>query len=1004
MRKIDCEVLVIGGGATGAGVLRDLAMRGFRAALVEKGDLTHGTTGRYHGLLHSGGRYVVRDPVAAQECMEENRIIRRILAHCIEDCGGWFVLTPWDDPDYVPQFLAGCRRAGIPVEEVPLQQIWHQEPYLNPHISLCYRVPDASADSFAATKAHIEDAQGRGALVLNYHQVVAIIQHNGRVQGVRCYDRVKGEEVEISADLVVNAAGAWAGQIAALAGVTVAILPGKGIMLAVNHRVVNTVINRLKLPSDGDILVPAHTVAIIGTTDVRVEDPDRLAIEPWEVELMLREGERLVPGFRSMRILRAWAGVRPLYQEVARAGDDDRQVTRAFVLLDHAERDGLEGFLTITGGKWTTFRRMAEVTVDAVCRKLNTNRPCRTHLEPLPTPTHGYHHLGARLAQVEKGTTFGKLICECELATLEDVSHAIQKDLTKTLDDVRREVRLGMGPCQGGFCSLRAAGLFHHLRCSIQEEAHLCANQALLDFLEERWHGLRPILWGDQLRQERFNELIYRSLLNVEQLPRPKGPLLTVEPYLSSTSTDCGTGTDRGIAFSPEEKQKEEKTADSTPPVISVGDEMDVLVIGGGLAGLTTAWHLVRHGLRVRVIAKGWGALYWHAGCVDVLGNLPNAQWSTEVINPKESIAWLKEHQPDHPYSWLGESSLNESLQAFRELGRQNDYPFYGSLEHNWRLPTAVGAPRLTCLAPETMIAGDLTSRQPMMIVGIDGYLDFYPNWVADNINALGIPACGVILSLPALQARKSLTTLFLAQSFEQAAFREMFAEALLSQCGTQVTSGEWRIGLPAILGIDQPLRVLRHLEELLGAKVFEIPTLPPSIPGMRLHNLLLGAIHRNGGIVWEGMQVNGFLEGEGGRRIDLVWNEAAARRRAHRARYFVLATGGLLGGGLVANYEGTVQETVFGLPLEYPAGRGNWFQERFIAESSHPLYLSGVRVNLDMQVLSSQGELLYENLRVVGTMLAGCDPLQERSLEGLCLASGYRAAMSILAEERAVR
>jgi glycerol-3-phosphate dehydrogenase len=115
MRKIQTEILVIGGGATGTGVMRDLAMRGFKAVMVEKGDLTHGTTGRYHGLLHSGGRYAVKDPLAAKECIEENRILRRIMPHCIEDTGGFFVVTPWDAPSYAPPFRIGCEVAGIPI-------------------------------------------------------------------------------------------------------------------------------------------------------------------------------------------------------------------------------------------------------------------------------------------------------------------------------------------------------------------------------------------------------------------------------------------------------------------------------------------------------------------------------------------------------------------------------------------------------------------------------------------------------------------------------------------------------------------------------------------------------------------------------------------------------------------------------------------------------------------------------------------------------------------------
>ncbi len=527
MRTIQTEVLVIGGGATGAGIIRDLAMRGFDAILVEKRDLTHGTTGRYHGLLHSGGRYAVKDPKAAVECIEENRILRRIMPHCLEDTGGFFVVTPWDDPDFGDTFMEGCRNAGIPVEEISVAQMLREEPLLNPKISRCFRVPDAAADSFLATRLNAESARAYGARIWTYHEVRDLMMDGQRVIGAVCYDLVHDEEVRIYADMVVNAAGAWAGKIAAMAGLDVTITPGKGVMVAINHRVLNTVVNRCKMPSDGDIIVPIHTVAVIGTTDVKVSDPEHFAIEPWEVELMLDEGEKLVPGVKEMRILRAWAGVRPLYQETKAV--DTRDITRAYTLLDHETRDGVSGIITMTGGKWTTYRQMAQVTVDHVCEKFGVQRECRTHLEPLPGAEQhgGYHWLGARFADVERRQAYGDLICECELATREDVERAILEGDAKAIDDIRRMVRLGMGPCQGGFCTFRAVGLLHRLRQPDVEEA----NAALRDFLQERWKGLLPILWGQQLRQERLDEFIYLSVLNVDHLPGPKATRLAPVMY-----------------------------------------------------------------------------------------------------------------------------------------------------------------------------------------------------------------------------------------------------------------------------------------------------------------------------------------------------------------------------------------------------------------------------------------------------------------------------------------
>jgi glycerol-3-phosphate dehydrogenase len=529
MRHIQTEVLVIGGGATGTGVVRDLAMRGFDALLVEKRDLTHGTTGRYHGLLHSGGRYVVKDPQAAVECIQENRVLRRIMPHCIEDTGGFFVITPWDDPEYAPRFLEGCHQTGIPVEDVPINQMLRDEPLLNPRISRCFRVPDAAADSFLAADLNAESARQYGARVWTYYEVVKLLDDGHRVVGALCHDLVKDEEVTIHADMIVNAAGAWSGRIAATVGLRVHILPSKGTMIAINHRVLNTVVNRCKMPSDGDIIVPAHTVAVIGTTDEKVNDPEQFAVEPWEIQLMLDEGEKLIPNLKHMRILRAWAGVRPLYQETEVT--DLRDATRAYALLDHETRDGVAGMITITGGKWTTYRLMAQATVDRVCERLGSQRECRTHREPLPNGEKAtYHHLGAPLARVERAPAYGELICECELATRADVERAITTGQAKTIDDIRRDVRLGMGPCQGGFCTYRAAGILHALRRTPIQEI----NVALRDFLQERWKGLLPILWGQQLRQERLDELIYLNVLNTDHLPGPKasrlGPVMYEPP------------------------------------------------------------------------------------------------------------------------------------------------------------------------------------------------------------------------------------------------------------------------------------------------------------------------------------------------------------------------------------------------------------------------------------------------------------------------------------------
>jgi glycerol-3-phosphate dehydrogenase len=511
---LETEVLVIGGGSTGAGVARDAAMRGFKTVLVERRDLADGTTGRYHGLLHSGGRYAVKDPEAAKECVVENAILRRIASDSIEDTGGLFVVTPWDDPAFGDPFLKGCHATGVPVEEIPVAEALRREPRLHPGISRAFTVPDASLDPWKLVWSCARSAQEHGAQILLYHRVVGLERDGDRVTGVVVSNDLSGEEVRIRTDVVVNAAGAWAGEIAEMAGCRVAVVPGKGIMIAMNHRLVHTVINRCKPPADGDILVPIRTVSVIGTTDMRVVDPDELEVTQPEVDEMLDEGERLVPGFREGRALRVWIGARPLFspEEV----DDTREVTRSHALLDHRTRDGIDGFVTITGGKATTFRLMAEVAVDTVCSQLGVERPCRTHEDPLPDSEDGrLYELGARLRAREPVPQSEEIICECELVTRQRLEDAMKRRRTANLDDIRRTLRLGMGPCQGGFCIYRATGILH----AVERLDSSAANAALLSFLQERWKGVHPVLYGDQLRQARLDDWIFQGLLGVQHLP-----------------------------------------------------------------------------------------------------------------------------------------------------------------------------------------------------------------------------------------------------------------------------------------------------------------------------------------------------------------------------------------------------------------------------------------------------------------------------------------------------
>ncbi|HEY2769467.1 MAG TPA: anaerobic glycerol-3-phosphate dehydrogenase subunit GlpA [Solirubrobacteraceae bacterium] len=532
MATLSTDVLVIGGGATGAGVAWDAALRGFDVVLVDRSDLAEGTSGRFHGLLHSGGRYVVKDPKAAEECIGENRILRTILSDCIEDTGGMFVTTPWDDPAYADKFAAGCRATDVDCEEVSPAEALRAEPRVNPQISRAFRVPDANIDVWKTVWSLARGVQQHGGRVLPYRAAVGIHRAGDEVTGARLRDARTGEELDVEARMTINASGAWAGQVAELAGIDgVRILPGRGIMIAMNHRMVNTCINRCQMPTDGDIIVPIRTVCVIGTTDQHTDDPDDHTVLQSEVDAMFDDGEKLVPGFRRARALRVWTGVRPLFED-AKAGDTDtRDVTRAHAILEHSERDGVERFLTITGGKLTTFRLMAEDIVDAACQQLGETRPCLTRTTPVPgSEDRGTYTLGERLERKESSLVEEQLVCECELIPRSKLETAMRRRGTTNLDDVRRLLRLGMGPCQGGFCIYRATGILHGLDGLSAQDA----DQSLLDFLQERWKGVWPVLYGDQLRQARLDDWIFQGVLDVEHLPSIDTPAAT-EPSTAAT-------------------------------------------------------------------------------------------------------------------------------------------------------------------------------------------------------------------------------------------------------------------------------------------------------------------------------------------------------------------------------------------------------------------------------------------------------------------------------------
>lgn len=374
------HAIVIGAGFTGCATAHDLTQRGFKVTVVERGDIANGTSGRTHGLLHSGARYCVTDLEAAIECIDENITLRKIVPQCIEYNGGLFVALNDEDLAYAPLFEAGAEASGIPIEHLTGTQALALEPNLNPAVLRAYRVPDAAFDPLRLALAFAATAKKHGAVFLTYTDVTdLLLDGQGNVTGVHCLNRHSGQKIDLRADIVINATGAWAGKIAEMASMTVPVIPTPGVMVAYDKRLVQRVINRLIAPADGDILLPQRRMLVIGTTSFETNDVDYIPVTDEQVEEMHRHAVELVPALAHASQRGAYMSARPLIG----SGMVGRSLTRTFKCIDHRSTEGIEGFVTITGGKATTCRAMAEKTVDLVCQKLGLALPCITREMPL---------------------------------------------------------------------------------------------------------------------------------------------------------------------------------------------------------------------------------------------------------------------------------------------------------------------------------------------------------------------------------------------------------------------------------------------------------------------------------------------------------------------------------------------------------------------------------------------------------------------------------------------
>ena len=543
------DLIIIGGGVNGTGIARDAAMRGLKTLMLEKKDVASGASGANSGMIHGGIRYLRYDRKVTELSSIDSGYIQKIVPHLLFRIPFIAPLTAADveHPSFRERFLAyGTEvyfgaydlyqplKRGLPSVHLEPEEVYELEPGLRRNLIGAMTMDEWGIDPWRLCVLNAISAQQHGATVLTYTQVLGFVRGpRGEVEGVQTRDQRTGQHSEYRGKLIINVAGAWAPKIAALAGATVRMRPGKGVHLTLDRRLSNYGIIASAVDGRQIFVMPHEQTSIIGTTDTDYYgDPDDLRVTQDEVAYLMEGIESAVPGIREARVLRAWAGIRTTLYEYGKIGDE---LSRDHAIYDH-EREGAKNFLTLIGGKLASYRAQSEELTDLVCARLDCSAPCRTHLEALPggqsfpntsdlaaqyripEPTIGrmaYRHGANAIKICEPADAQPALrapLCRCEQTSYAEAVYCLREENVRRLTDLRRRCRVGMGPCQGARCAGAAAALFAKERDLSAAEAH----RELLDFVGARFRGKRPVLDGEQMAEEELNRGNYLTVGNLD--------------------------------------------------------------------------------------------------------------------------------------------------------------------------------------------------------------------------------------------------------------------------------------------------------------------------------------------------------------------------------------------------------------------------------------------------------------------------------------------------------
>ena len=413
--------------------------------------------------------------------------------------------------------------------------------------------------------------------------------------------------------------------------------------------------------------------------------------------------------------------------------------------------------------------------------------------------------------------------------------------------------------------------------------------------------------------------------------------------------------------------------------------ETELAIIGSGIAGFAASIFALNRKIDSAQIGNT-GAVAYTTGYLDLLGS--NEESPSAVDNPWEGIELLKKSQPDHPLCQVPAEDIRKGFDQFTTFLGECGIAYTAPQQTNITALTPAGTLKKTLCLPATMAAGPkaFAAKTPCVIIDFKGLKGFSARQVVANLHDKWPTLSAERITFPDMD-RGEIYPEVMARALEVPATRAKLAELLKSAAGeTKV------IGLPAILGMHSPDLVRSELEQLTGLQIFEIPTMPPSVPGIRLREMFEQVFPQKGITLIPQQKVTSLSFDAGGALLSLSDNYGPI---TIHSKAVILATGRFLSGGLEAHITG-ITESLLDLPVSQPASRNDWYREGYTDRRGHDIHKAGIEIDALFRPLAANGKPYNERLFAAGIILAHQDWIRGRSGAGIAIATAYKAVEAV--------